>query len=94
VAALLLEGKCASCHGANYNTPIDGSYPKLAGQYPDYLLAALKAYKTTNNPLIGRSNAIMATNAQPFTNSQLKQISKYLSTLPSELHTVPQSSFR
>ena len=27
VAALLAKGNCASCHGANFNTPIDASYP-------------------------------------------------------------------
>ena len=27
---------CASCHGANYNEPIDPSYPKLAGQHKAY----------------------------------------------------------
>src|SRR5690606_38948809 len=31
VAALLNKGNCASCHGNDLNTPIDGSYPKLAG---------------------------------------------------------------
>ena len=39
------KGNCASCHGANFNTPIDPSYPKLAGQHADYLYVALKAYQ-------------------------------------------------
>jgi cytochrome c553 len=94
VAKLLEQGKCNTCHGANLNTPIDGTYPKLAGQHADYLFVALKAYKTSNNPQMGRSNAIMAAIAQPFTNAQLKQIAQYLATLPSDLHTVPQSRFR
>lgn len=94
VAKLLKQGNCESCHGANYSTPIDGTYPKLAGQHADYLLVALKAYKTANNPNVGRGNAIMAGMAQPFTSAQLKQIAQYLSTLPSDLHTVPQSRFR
>ena len=33
VAQLLQKGACASCHGANFNKPIDGSYPKIAGQH-------------------------------------------------------------
>ena len=37
VAALLTKGACASCHGANFSKPIDPAYPKLAGQYGDYL---------------------------------------------------------
>ncbi len=35
VKALLDKGACASCHGVDYNKPIDGAYPKLAGQQPD-----------------------------------------------------------
>jgi cytochrome c553 len=94
VAKLLDQGKCNSCHGANFSQPIDGSYPKLAGQHADYLYVALKAYQTTNNPNVGRGNAIMAGQVQPFTHAQLKEIAQYLSTLPSDLHTVPQSRFR
>ena len=94
VAKLLTQGNCNSCHGANYSTPIDGTYPKIAGQHADYLFVALKAYKTSNNPNVGRGNAIMAGMAAPFTPAQLKQIAQYLSTLPTDLHTVPQSRFR
>jgi cytochrome c553 len=94
VAKLLDQGKCSSCHGANFSAPIDGSYPRLAGQHADYLYVALKAYQINNNPQMGRSNAIMAAIAQPFTPAQLKLIAQYLSTLPSDLHTVPQSRFR
>ena len=60
VAALLAKGNCASCHGANFSKPIDPAYPKIAGQYADYLYVALKSYQTEGNPQIGRSNAIMA----------------------------------
>jgi cytochrome c553 len=94
VAKLLTQGNCASCHGDNYSKPIDGTYPKIAGQHADYLFVALKAYKVANNPNVGRANAIMAGMAQPFTAAQLKQIADYLATLPTDLHTVPQSRFR
>ncbi|MBX3619272.1 MAG: cytochrome c4 [Rhizobacter sp.] len=94
VAKLLTQGNCSSCHGANFSTPIDPTYPKLAGQHADYLYVALKAYQTTGNPQIGRANAIMSGMAAPFTHAQLKQLAEYLSTLPSDLHTVPQSRFR
>jgi cytochrome c553 len=50
VAALLTKGACASCHGTDYNKPIDPAYPKIAGQHADYLYVALKAYKTEGNP--------------------------------------------
>jgi cytochrome c553 len=94
VAKLLGQANCASCHGANFSTPIDPSYPKLAGQYPDYLYAALKAYQTDHNPLVGRNNAIMMGMARPFTHPEIKAIAEYLGSLPGELKTVQQARFR
>ena len=94
VAKLLAQANCVSCHGANFSKPIDASYPKLAGQYPDYLYQALKAYQTDHNSLVGRSNAIMMGMARPFTHPEIKAIAGYLSSLPSELQTVAQSRFR
>jgi cytochrome c553 len=94
VAKLLGQANCASCHGANFSTPIDPSYPKLAGQYSDYLYAALKAYQTDHNPLVGRNNAIMMGMARPFTHREIKAIADYLSSLPGELKTVQQARFR
>jgi cytochrome c553 len=94
VAKLLGQANCASCHGPNYSTPIDPSYPKLAGQYPDYLYAALKAYQTDHNQVIGRANPIMMGMARPFTHPEIKAISQYLGSLPGDLRTVQQSQFR
>ena len=94
VAELLKKGNCASCHGENFNKPIDPSYPKLAGQHADYLYYALKAYQVDKNPQVGRNNAIMVGMAKPFTHAELKQVAAYLATLPTELKTVPQSRFR
>ena len=94
VAALLQKANCESCHGKNFSTPVDGLYPKIAGQHADYLYVALKAYQVTNNPNVGRSNAIMAGQVKPFTHAQLKAIAAYLASLPSELHVEPQSRFR
>jgi cytochrome c553 len=94
VQALLAKGACASCHGANFNKPIDASYPKIAGQHADYLYVALKAYKTEGNPQIGRGNAIMAGQVKQFSNAELKAMAAYIGALPGELRTVPQSKFR
>ena len=94
VAKLLAQANCASCHGANYAAPIDPSYPKIAGQYADYLYAALKAYQTDQNRYLGRSNPIMMGMARPFTHAELKAMSNYLASLPSELKTVQQTQFR
>jgi len=94
VAELLKKGNCASCHGANFSTPIDPTYPKLAGQHADYLYIALKEYQTDKNPQVGRNNAIMMGMARPFTHAEAKQLAAYFATLPSELKTVAQSRFR
>jgi len=94
VAELLKKGACVSCHGDNFAKPIDPSYPKIAGQHADYLFVALKSYKAEKNTKVGRSNAIMGGVAKQFTNAELKVLSSYVSSLESDLHTVPQSRFR
>ncbi len=94
VAALLQKGACVSCHGANFAKPIDLTYPKIAGQHADYLLVALKAYKTENNPKIGRSNGVMAGIAKQYTNAELKALSNYIASLDGDLKTVADSRFR
>ena len=94
VAALITKGACVTCHGANFNKPIDPAYPKLAGQHADYLYVALKAYQTDGNPRVGRGNAIMGGQVKQFSHLELKAIANYISSLPSDLHTVPQAKFR
>ena len=94
VAELVKKGACVSCHGDNFNKPIDPSYPKIAGQYADYLFVALKSYKTDNNTKVGRANGIMGGVAKQYSNAELKELAGYLSALPGELKTVPQGKFR
>ncbi len=91
---LVAKGACVSCHGDSFSKPIDPSYPKIAGQYSDYLYVALKAYKTEGVAQIGRGNPIMAGVAKQFTNSELKEIAAYVGSLPGQLQTVQQSRFR
>ena len=94
VAALLTKGACESCHGKNFSKPIDGTYPKLAGQHADFLYVALKSYKTEGNSQVGRANPIMVGQVKQFSNAELKAMANYLASLPTELHTVPQARFR
>ena len=98
VQALLNKANCASCHGANYNKPIDPSYPKIAGQHADYLFVALKAYKVDNganaNAKVGRAHPIMGGMAKQYTNAELKAMSNYLASVPGDLKVVPESRFR
>jgi cytochrome c553 len=76
---------CASCHGANYSTPIDPSYPKLAGQHKDYLAQALKAYQRGSDGAYGRANAIMGAQAKALSNTDIQNISAYIHSLPGSL---------
>ena len=85
-AALAKTHNCASCHGADFNKPIDPSYPKLAGQHADYLTTALRAYKRGAGPN-GRVNPIMAALVQPLSNRDMADLGAYLGSLPGQLVT-------
>ncbi|MGV7209451.1 c-type cytochrome [Oxalobacteraceae bacterium A2-2] len=82
--ALTEKYACFSCHGKDFNTPIDPSYPKLAGQHRDYLEHALTAYKRGDAPN-GRSNAIMTGQVKPLSNQDIKDLAAYLHSLPGTL---------
>ena len=75
---------CASCHGADYNSPIDPSYPKLAGQHADYIEHALVAYQRGNGAN-GRGTAIMGGMAKPLSKKEISDIAAYLASLPGSL---------
>lgn len=76
---------CFSCHGKDYNTPIDPSYPKLAGQHADYLVTAMTAYKRGADGANGRGNAIMGAQVKPLSSQDIKNIAAYLHSLPGTL---------
>ena len=67
---------CAACHGATGNESLDATYPKLAGQYPEYLTKALHDYKSGK-----RSNAIMKTFATPLSDADMANLGAYYQTL-------------
>ena len=71
---------CAACHGIDGATPTTPDYPKLAGQYPDYLAKALRDYKSG-----ARKNAIMAGMAQGLTDKDIENVSQYYYVQPSNL---------
>jgi cytochrome c553 len=83
-ADLAKKNNCAACHGANFDKPIDPSYPKLAGQHADYLEHALKAYKRGDGPN-GRNNAIMGGQVKPLSNEDMADLAAYLHSLPTDL---------
>ena len=76
------ETVCAACHGKDGNTPIDPSYPRLAGQHRDYLERALLDYKSG-----ARKNAIMASQAQGLSRAEISGLAAYYASLPGGLRT-------
>lgn len=83
--AAVQKYNCAVCHGADFNSPIDGSYPKLAGQHRDYLQHALTAYKRSPEMMNSRSNAIMGAQVAPLSQQDIQNIAAYLHSLPGSL---------
>jgi len=76
----LAQQQCAACHGKDFVTGIDPTYPKLAGQYPDYLEKVLRDYKSG-----ARKNPIMNGIAKPLTHDDIRNVSAYLSGLSGPL---------
>lgn len=83
------KGNCASCHGADAKSPIMPAYPILAGQHPDFLAHALKAYQrgaagapATSNI---RKNAIMGGMAMQLSAADINNISAWLAAQPGPL---------
>jgi len=66
---------CLGCHGiANYkNVYPTYSVPRLVGQHPEYLVAALKAYRSQE-----RSHATMHAQAASMSDQDIEDIAAYL----------------
>ena len=64
---------CAACHGADGNSQIT-IYPKLAGQYKNYLINTLSSYKSGS-----RKNAIMGGFAVGLSDQDIEDLSEYFS---------------
>jgi cytochrome c553 len=64
---------CASCHGADGNS-MAPNFPKLAGQYEDYLIHTLHAYKSG-----ARQNPIMQGMAAPLSEQDIEDLAAYYS---------------
>ena len=70
---------CARCHGVTGHGRGNGAFPKLAGQKPDYLFRALRAYASSE-----RNSGIMEPIAAALTEAQCRQLADYYSGLPGE----------
>jgi cytochrome c553 len=79
--------KCQACHGADGNSA-SPQYPRLAGQYANYLVRALSEYQSG-----ARSNPIMSGFAAGLSEQDMKDVAAWFSsqtglTAPVEPHTV------
>ncbi|MGZ5143871.1 MAG: c-type cytochrome [Burkholderiales bacterium] len=64
---------CAACNGPDGNS-VTGDFPRLAGQHYDYLVKALKDYKSGK-----RKNAIMAPQVANLTQRDFDDLAAYYS---------------
>jgi len=65
---------CASCHGADGNSPAP-NFPKIGGQYRSYLAKALNDYKSGN-----RKDPVMAGMAANLTPADIENLAFYYSS--------------
>ncbi len=74
---------CESCHGAGGNSTSQ-DFPKLGGQYPDYLAKALRDYKSGD-----RKNPIMAGFAKTLSKQDIENLAAYYAAQPATVSFKP-----
>lgn len=79
-----LATTCTACHGAQGNAPITPAYPKIGGQYSDYIAHSLQMYRSGQRG--GSPTAdIMAAQAKALTDQQIADLAAYFGAQPSQL---------
>ncbi|MGY0633125.1 c-type cytochrome [Luteimonas sp. A478] len=71
---------CVDCHGVDGNQPLDPTYPKIGGQYEDYLGHALQQYRSGR-----RDHSLMSNQAQGLTDQQIADLAAFFASQPSQL---------
>ena len=71
---------CIDCHGADGNVPLDPTYPKIGGQYRDYLAHALQAYRSGD-----REHALMSNQAADLDDQQIADLAAWFASRPTQL---------
>ena len=74
---------CAACHGPDGNSPAGPDFPRLAGQHYDYLLKALRDYKSG-----ARKNPIMAGQVGSLTPRDMADLAAYYAGQKGALHVI------
>ena len=71
---------CIDCHGPDGNAPIDATYPKLGGQYADYLAHALQEYRKGD-----RQHALMTPQAADLSDQDIADLGAFFGSRTSQL---------
>ena len=71
---------CVACHGTDGNGVADPQYPFLAGQYADYLVHAMRSYKTGD-----RQNVVMQGFMQTLNDQDIEDLAAFYASQPSKL---------
>lgn len=79
---LAIEGvaACSTCHGPDGNETLNGTFPRLAGQYAEYLVHALKSYTDGS-----RNNAVMMPIASALSLEDMQDLAAFYSKQPGTL---------
>ncbi|MFT3762513.1 MAG: c-type cytochrome [Pseudoxanthomonas sp.] len=71
---------CIDCHGNEGNAPIDDTYPKLGGQYGDYIAHALQQYRAGE-----RQHMLMTPQAAGLSDQDISDLAAYFGSRTSQL---------
>jgi len=74
---------CAACHGPDGNAPTGPDFPRLAGQHYDYLLKALRDYKSG-----ARKNPIMSGQVSGLSTQDMADLAAYFSSQKGSLGVI------
>jgi cytochrome c553 len=74
---------CAACHGPDGNSPTGPDFPRLAGQHYDYLLKALRDYKSG-----ARKNPIMGAQVGSLNPQDMADLAAFYSSQKGSLHVI------
>ena len=82
VAGQQKSAPCQACHGPDGNST-DPQFPRLAGQYADYLVLTLEQYQTGV-----RKNPIMAGFAANLTDQDRQDLAAFFASQANSLHVI------
>lgn len=71
---------CIDCHGADGNAPLDPTYPKIGGQYRDYLAQSLQGYRGGV-----RNHSLMSNQARDLDDQQIADLAAYFASRPAQI---------